>query len=381
MTCPYAKNCGGCPYRNLTETDYQKFKQDLFLQQLSALKKQPEAYDEAVFIADGQRRRASLAFFSRKQQVILGFNKNKSNEIVDIEKCELLTPKLNDILPSLRNMLKKLVSVPFKEKIKNHQYKASYLKEGDIWLSEVDNGLDIVLEFNKTPELEHRLIISDFAMSNDTIIRVSHRLTNNSSNEVIIEKTPPYTSIKGINVYIPAGTFLQASKSAETALIDIVMIYLGKTEGKIADLFCGVGTFSYPMSQNKKNKIQSIDSSSELLDAFSKTVHKNQISNIEIAKKNLFKYPLSGKELEDYEAMVFDPPRAGAMAQIKKIAELEDKQKPKKIIAVSCNPETFVNDANCLLSSGYILKKVTMVDQFIYSKHLELVALFVRSKA
>ena len=227
MTCPYAKNCGGCPYRNLTETDYQKFKQDLFLQQLSALKKQPEAYDEAVFIADGQRRRASLAFFSRKQQVILGFNKNKSNEIVDIEKCELLTPKLNDILPSLRNMLKKLVSVPFKEKIKNHQYKDSYLKEGDIWLSEVDNGLDIVLEFNKTPELEHRLIISDFAMSNDTIIRVSHRLTNNSSSEVIIEKTPPYTSIKGINVYIPAGTFLQASKSAETALIDIVMSYLG----------------------------------------------------------------------------------------------------------------------------------------------------------
>lgn len=102
------------------------------------------------------------------------------------------------------------------------------------------------------------------------------------------------------------------------------------------------------------------------------------ISNIEIITKNLFKYPLDVKELQGFSAVVFDPPRAGAAAQVAELASLPQNERPEKIIAVSCNPGTFVNDANKLLESGYKLIEVTMVDQFVYSNHSELVALFTK---
>ena len=234
------------------------------------------------------------------------------------------------------------------------------------------------MEFDLELEISHQMAISDFAAKAQDIIRISHRRKNQDTPELLLEKSRPYSKIGNVNVYVPAGTFMQASKDSETFLIDIVKKYMGNTSGKIADLFCGMGTFSYPLSENKKNKIMAVDSSSELLSAFADNIKKNQISNIEIRKQNLFKYPLIGKDIEGFDAIVFDPPRAGASAQIKSIAALPDDKKPQKIIAVSCNPETFVNDANKLQESGYVLQNITMVDQFVYSNHLELVALFER---
>ena len=142
------------------------------------------------------------------------------------------------------------------------------------------------------------------------------------------------------------------------------------------DLFCGIGTFSYPLSLNIKNKITAVDSSKEALGAFNDTVKSAVIPNISVVCKNLFKYPLSGDELKGYDIVVFDPPRAGAGAQMKEIAKLEENTRPQKIVAVSCNPETFVTDANILLDCGYNIKEITIVDQFIYSPHAEVVALF-----
>ena len=105
-------------------------------------------------------------------------------------------------------------------------------------------------------------------------------------------------------------------------------------------------------------------------------MNSNEIPNIKIIERNLFKYPLDGEELKGFSAVVFDPPRAGAVAQTKALAELKYEEKPQKIVAVSCNPHTFVNDANVLLSGGYNIKEVTPVDQFAYSNHMELVSLF-----
>ena len=97
-----------------------------------------------------------------------------------------------------------------------------------------------------------------------------------------------------------------------------------------------------------------------------------------IIKQNLFKYPLIGKDIESFDAIVFDPPRAGALAQVKEIAAMDEAKMPQRIIAVSCNPHSFVNDANLLISGGYRLEEITLVDQFSYSNHSELVALFTK---
>jgi 23S rRNA (uracil1939-C5)-methyltransferase len=129
---------------------------------------------------------------------------------------------------------------------------------------------------------------------------------------------------------------------------------------------------------NIRNKITAIDSSAELLNGFRQTVNALMLPNIEIVQKNLFKYPLDETELRDFAAVVFDPPRSGAAAQVQKLANMPPSEKPQKIIAVSCNPHTFINDANVLIAGGYEIKEMTMVDQFVYAKHFELVALFMK---
>lgn len=128
------------------------------------------------------------------------------------------------------------------------------------------------------------------------------------------------------------------------------------------------------MSQ-KNIKILAADSSRELLDALQQSLNKNQISNVNVFEKNLFKYPLKD-EIENCSAIVIDPPRAGASNQIKAICNLE--QPPKKIIMISCNPHSMLKDCQILLSNNYKVNEISLLDQFVYSNHSEVIALFTK---
>lgn len=380
MTCPYQNSCGGCLYREQGNSEYQKLKQSSFNRTLQGLLVPPRIRDEDIFIADETRRRASLTFRNTKSGLVLGFNAHHSHDIINIDVCALLTPSLNHILPAIRRLLSELLQEPFTRKLKGRKTEKFFLQQGDIHLCAADNGIDVVLEFSESLELNHRQLIFEIISQTPELIRISQRRSITSAAETIVEKTPPLIRIKGIDVLIPAGAFLQASKESETVLIDLVLRYIGDTQGHIADLFCGIGTFSYPLSLYSGNKILAIDSSAPALDAFRRTVQKNMLSNITIENKNLFKYPLDANELKSFDIVIFDPPRAGAQAQARQLAQLPENTRPQKIIAVSCNPQTFVSDANVLLNGGYSLERLTMVDQFIYSPHSELVALFTSAK-
>lgn len=374
MSCPYLKLCGGCPQRHKTEAEYKKQK-EAFVKQILSKISTPFSWGDPIFIKDGTRRRASLAFEYRKGKFTLGFNRYNSNDIVDVENCALLRAEINDLLPFLRKLMQEICSVPLQIK-KGKKTLAQTINKGDIWLCVLNGGIDVVLEYDAPLSLEHRMILFEAVNSNPQIIRLSHRCNANDVAEPIIEKSKPTLTIGGVNVSIPAGTFLQPSKEGEEALIYIVKKYLGESGGKFADLFCGVGTFSYALAQNRINKILAADSSVELLKGFQETINRNQIPNIKIVTRNLFKYPLDTEELKDIDVVVFDPPRAGAAAQAKVMSLMPIDSRPQKIIAISCNPATFVNDANALIQGGYKLQEVTMVDQFTYSNHSELVALF-----
>ncbi len=375
QSCSYQEICGGCVFRNLTEEKYQQTKLQKVQNILKGLDNQEYKFCAPIFIQDGQRRRASLAFSFKKGNLKLGFNQEQSAELVDINHCCLLTEKLNQIIPSIRQVLSELCAVKTPQYKKNKIIGYKNVTRGDVWLTQADNGIDVVLEFDDEINLEYRMIISEFALNNASVIRVSHRKNDMSMAETLVEKIKPYIKIADYEVYIPAGTFLQASKEAENKMIALVEKYIGNTNGKIADLFCGVGTFSYPLSKNPNNKIYSLDSSKSLLEGFQTSVNKNMIPNIQIQAKNLFKYPLDEKELSGFDAIVFDPPRAGAEEQVKKIVQIKEGA-PKKIVAISCNPHSFIKDANILINGGYKLKEITMVDQFVYSAHTELVAYF-----
>lgn len=291
--------------------------------------------------------------------------------------CPLLTPGLNAVLPDVRKLVEAVCAIPYTVK-KGKKTLSRSIDAGDVWLCEAANGVDAVLEYDAPLELNHRMELFEQVQNMPGIVRLSHRRGPAAPAEPVVEKARPFVKIGGTDVYIPAGTFLQPSREGELALVSLVRAYLGGTVGRIADLFCGVGTFSYVLAQNPANKVTAVDSSAELLRGFKETVNANRIPNIEIIAKNLFKYPLDASELKNFAAVVLDPPRAGCAAQARCLAALPEADRPQKIIMVSCNPRTFVNDAQTLLAGGYVCREVTMVDQFVYSDHSELVALFTK---
>ena len=376
MECPYQEQCGGCQWRHLPKEEYQSAKEKQVLQILSGLSSSDYHWNKPFFLSDGERRRASLAFRYKKGKLEFGFNQKQSNERVDIQSCLLLTEKLNANLLKIRTLLQELCQIKMPLYKKNKVIGYQTLQMGDVWLTEADNGIDVVLEFDMEVNLEYRMVISEYGQQFSDIIRISHRRKPDALTETILEKIKPAINISGYSVYIPAGTFLQAAKASETIMVNLVKKYIGTSQGKIADLFCGVGTFSYPLASNKNNQITAIDSSESLLEGFRQSVNRNMIPNIKIMAKNLFKYPLDEKEISEYDVIVFDPPRAGAEAQVKKISAAT--KQPAKVIGISCNPHSFVRDANILISGGYKLQEITLIDQFCYSNHSELVALFTK---
>lgn len=376
MSCPNADFCGGCRYRDMSYEDYCALKQKHFMQTISPIITSSCKINPAIFIQDSTRRRATMTFAASKQGITLGFNQKSSHQIIDVLSCPLLTPKLNSILPFIRTLLSDICQTPYNLK-KAKKISSAYISRGDIFICEADNGIDLVLEYDAPLSLEHRMIIFEASQKEQNIIRISHRSSAFSQAETIIEKTVPIVKMGKYDIIIPAGTFLQPSSQGQTALSKLVLKYLRDIKGNIADLFCGVGTFSYFLCDLDNVKITAFDSSVSLLKGFKDSVNNNQIKNIKIINKNLFKYPLDETELKAFSAIVFDPPRAGATAQCQAIAA--SSFKPDIIVGISCNPSTFVNDAKTLISAGYELREITMVDQFTYSDHSELVAFFTKT--
>ena len=366
--------CGGCVFRNLSKEIYQKNKQDDFIKTISLIKNSSPVIEASIFIEDGCRRRADMEFVFDKKKQILGFNEAKTHNIVNVDECQMITPALNNVLPKLRNFLSEFCSVTISVKNKK-KIELRKIQTGSIQMLEADNGFDFLLKIQEEPSLEHRMIVADFVNSQPEILRMSWQIKN-LEPETIIEKVAPEIYISDYSIPLPQNVFLQASKNAETKMIEKVMEYMGDTTGKIADLFCGLGTFTYPLAKNKNNTVLSVDSSSLSTEGLKRAINRNQIHNVEVVNKNLFKYPLDASELKNVKALVIDPPRAGAHEQCIEISKIPSIDKPEKIVFISCNPKTFVYDAQILIDSGYSFDKVTLVDQFVYSKHQELIALF-----
>ena len=368
------QNCGGCLFRTLDEATYRKNKVDDFKKTIGLIKNAQPVFDEPIFIRDGSRRRAEMTFQFSKRQLVLGFNQQASHHIVDIKNCPLLVDDLNKILPAVRIFLEELCAITSTKKIKS-KLVGTHIQAGDIYLLKADNGIDITLHIKENPELEHRLLIADFVNQNNDICRISWQ-TSESNVETITEKYVPELYIAGYTVKIPQGVFLQASKEAENIMIEKVLFYLGNAQGKIADLFCGLGTFTYPLSKLKNCEVVSADSYEPSLKGLRNALNFNQIHNVSVVCRNLFKYPFDKDDFKDISAVVIDPPRAGAHEQCREIDKLSINNKPKRIVFVSCNPKTFTFDAEVLINAGYHFERVVLIDQFVYSKHQELIALF-----
>lgn len=354
--CQYYNQCGGCNAQHMTETAYRQWKIDKVQALLAAKSVKPKQWDTPVFIPAATRRRASFSVFLQSKKLTVGYNKRRSSYVIDIDECLLLTPEITGVVRQLRAYLPDMV-------VERKPY--------DLFIQRCDNGFDIVLTGPMRGKGRHDLAFLESAAAiirETPVIRIGWRGRERDAIETVVEAAKPMVSMGALSVPVPPQAFLQPSAAGQAALTRVVLDYLGESAtGKVADLFAGCGTFTGAVIA-AGGQCDAYEGEAVSVSALKQSGHRDAFV------QNLFTDPLGEKQLAQYDAVITDPPRAGAKAQSETMAW----SAVPKIISVSCNPVTFARDAKILTDGGYKLDRLTIVDQFIWSPHTELVGLFVQ---
>ena len=350
--CSLFGRCGGCSLQQLAPPALALWKRDRLV---SALRRCGVAADQVrplIAIAPGSRRRAAFAFLRRRQGMLVGFNQRASAHLLDVDPCLLLAPPLRALLPILRQALTDSVG----------------LDAGDVVATLSDSGIDLVIDTETRLDLMTRQILAHFAEQAD-LARISWR--HGGLAEPIAERRAVQLVMGEVVVALPPGAFLQPSAEGAAALVALVLAPL-PARIKIADLFAGSGSFTFPLAQ-AGHSVHAVEGDQAALAALDSAARGAGLK-VTTERRDLARRPLLGAELARFDALLFDPPRAGAAAQALQLA----KAGPSLLLAVSCNPATLARDAMILIGGGYRLVSATPVDQFPWSPHLEAVALFQR---
>lgn len=356
--CPHYETCGGCSLQHLSERDYRDWKIDHVKKTLARARVEPEQWDEAIFLSAGTRRRCTLSVKKIGKKILIGYLSARSHYITDVSHCPILTPKLEELLTTLRPYLFDLLPEGKAVRLALQDAGAvEALMIGEGWRADKDDFT-----------LAQKECLAEMAAALN-LARISYCSDEASEPEVMISRAPLRKTFGNITVTLPAGAFLQASNAGEKALVESVMKYAKGAQSAI-DLFCGCGTFTGALLSEGAS-VHAVDSFA----AGTKALALCQNPKLSTEVVNLFQEPIITRDLNAYDVAVFDPPRAGAKAQAEELAQSD----VARIIAVSCNPSTFARDARILIEDGdYILKSIRIIDQFVWSSHIEVVALFER---
>lgn len=348
--CPYFGSCGGCKLQHLTPEAYRHFKFETLRETLAQRGIREPPLDPLTVVPAATRRRATFAFRIQDHKAELGFFRAATRAVLAIERCLLLAPALEAAIGPMRAGL------------------ARYLAEGTtgrLHITVCDNGLDADLSVSPQMHPERIWALAEFARDCDLA-----RLTLDT--QPLVMKRKPLLSIDGIAISPPPLAFLQPSYAGEDMLLRWVKEGVGPAR-RVVDLFAGLGTFALPLA--RRAQVFALDSDSALLAALSGAAKETQgLKPVEIENRDLLRNPLPPSALAKCDAAVFDPPRAGAKAQTQALAQA----RVARIVAVSCNAATFARDAALLTQAGYRLEWIRPLDQFLWSAHIELVALFTR---
>ena len=347
--CPHFGTCGGCAIQHWDTERYRAWKRDIVIETLAQAKLACDVYPLIDAHGLGRRRITLHARIGTHDVLKVGFAAANSHDIIPVDRCPILDPGLSGALDAGWAVAEPLISIG---------------KPLDIQITATDSGLDI--DVRGSGPLPAPTIA--------TLSRVAeqHRLARLTRHgELVLMRTPPTITIGTAQVTLPPGSFLQATVAGEETLAALVAEHCGRAK-HIADLFCGVGPFALRLAA--KARIAAFDNDEGAVTALQKAATSTSgLKPIKAQARDLFRRPLMPQELRDYEAIVFDPPRQGAQAQVLQLAA----SKVPVVIAVSCNVATFARDARILIDGGYRLEGVTPVDQFRHTPHVELVARFV----
>ena len=351
--CRHFGTCGGCALQHWAEPAYRAWKVELVRQALGHRGLALPARLEQVFVPQATRRRAEFAAAKQGGNILLGFHASGSSAIVDQHECPILVPALSRLVPPLRHALR------------------TVLREGegaDVLATETLAGVDLLISADDAPNAARRESLARFAAENN-VARIGWQAKRGTPEPVVLLR-PPQVRFGEVVVDLPMPSFLQPSAEGEAALKAAVLAMIGKPK-RIAELYAGAGTFTFDLA--RIGKVHAVEGSKPALAALDQAAKRAQLGHrIATEARDLERAPLTFQELKTYDAVVFDPPRAGAKAQ----SEMLAKARVKRIVGVSCNPATFARDARALVDGGYDFAAMTIVDQFIWSPHVELVAEF-----
>jgi 23S rRNA (uracil1939-C5)-methyltransferase len=304
--------------------------------------------DELVDAHGEGRRRAVLhARFLSLAKDEVGFMRFRGHEIVEIEDCPLFSPGMAGALAAARALAADFRGLG---------------KPLDIQVTATVSGLDVDVSGSGALGKAELQKISETAEAFDLA-----RVTNHGRDVVV--RRAPLVAFGAAQITLPAGGFLQATRLGEETMAKLALTALGSRRKYVADLFCGAGAFALRLAE--VHEVYAADANAAAIEALRRADHR-----VRAEKRDLFSRPLSAVELESFDAVLFDPPRAGALAQAKEIA----KSRIATAVAVSCSVETFARDARIMMDGGYRLERVTPIDQFRYSPHVEIVAAFRRPR-
>ncbi len=337
--CPHFGACGGCQLQHLDRPSYEAFKTALIETPLrfAGIETGVSRFIDA---SGNGRRRATM----HARQEGSGYMRLRSHQVHDLDACPILVPALARAPDIARAAM-------------------LAIGEADIAFTATLSGLDVAVRTPKKQARAERLmpLVARFRLA---------RLALNG--DMVLQTQPPIVEMGRARVEVPVGSFLQATAAAETILADYVAEAVGKAES-VADLFCGVGPFALRLAETRP--VLALDNDKPGILALDKARRfTKNLREITAKARDLFREPLTRYELDTFDAVVLDPPRAGAQAQ----AEQLSMSKVKTIVMAACDPKTFARDAAILVGGGYTMENLVAVDQFVHSTHIELAAIFRR---
>lgn len=346
--CPHFPACGGCVSQDVPPEDYLAAKRDIVVAALAKAGVKAEVAP-VIQVPPQSRRRAVFKIKSLPEGIHIGFHAARTHTIVDMHQCDILTPGLFTLVGELRRRLEAVFGVG---------------ETAELHVTQCDNGFDAAFRWSRklTPLLAASLARD---LKGIGIVRLT------LGKDTVFETAQPVITLGGVAVKPPPLAFLQPTKEGEAALQEKVLSLTAKAKS-VADLFSGCGTFILPLAA--RAKVHAVEGDKPMLAALAEAAKAPGLKPVTTEARDLFKNPLTPPELAAFDAVVLDPPRAGAEAQAKALAA----SKIRRLAYVSCDAASFARDARLLVDAGFTLGMVTPVDQFLFSTHIELVAGFSR---
>jgi len=347
--CRHFKTCGGCQLQHASDAFVSEWKVKVV--QNALVTHGLETKMRSILTSPpNSRRRATLSVRRTKKGAMAGFHARGSDVIVEIPDCQLLHPDLMAFLTEIAALAR---------------HGASRKSELSVTITRSDSGPDVSVKGGKDLDGPLRVALAGWAEAS-SVARLSW------GDEVLAMRAAPVQKFGRAQVVPPPGAFLQATDTGEADLVASVREAVGKA-GQIADLFSGCGTFALPLAEYAE--VHAVEGDAAMVAALDQGWRKAQgLKKITHEARDLFRRPLYPDELSGFQAVVLDPPRAGAQAQVEQLARSD----VPAIAYVSCNPVTFARDAGLLTEAGYTLDWVQTIDQFRWSSHVELAAAFHR---